>query len=76
MRYSFLNGGISTTLPGFPQPPSPVVGDSGLPLDEHLSFIPFDSRPVSPSPSDISSLDIPLSHVNGRSPHPLFDAVR
>jgi hypothetical protein len=61
------------------QPPSPVVGDPDSPLDEDVSFIPFDSRPISPSPSDISTstlADVTYSHVVGRSSHPLFEAVR
>ncbi|KAG2349013.1 glycosyltransferase family 32 protein [Suillus weaverae] len=73
MRWSFLPASGAST-----QPSSPVNSAPQSPLDEHVSLLPlpFELRPDSPAPSDISSsMDIfPTSSY--RPPSSILDAVR
>lgn len=54
------------------QPPSP---GPGTPTDEE-TLLPFDVRPSSPAPSDMSASADAFTNGQGSSARPLFDAVR
>ncbi|KAH7929413.1 glycosyltransferase family 32 protein [Leucogyrophana mollusca] len=74
MRWSFLPASATST-----QPPSPMNSAPQSPLEEHMSLLPlpFDVRPGSPAPSDVSSsIDVFPSSSTYRPSSTILDAAR
>ncbi|OJA13810.1 hypothetical protein AZE42_00513 [Rhizopogon vesiculosus] len=73
MRWSFLPASGAST-----QPSSPASSVPHSPLDEHISLLPlpFDMRPDSPAPSDVSSSVDMFPTSSYRVTSSILDAVR
>lgn len=73
MRWSFLPASGAST-----QPSSPTSSVPQSPLDEHVSLLPlpFDMRPDSPSPSDVSSSVDMFPTSSYRVTSSILDAMR